>query len=323
MKKVLILILSSIYLFSQAQETGVYATVDTSQILIGDQINYTVTCIQNEKYDIKFPQYKDTIIKGIEIVESLPNDTTKRENNQLTIEKKYIITAFDTGAYMLPVGPFILDKDTILGKSVFLSVNTMEVDTAATSIKPIKLPYTQGYTLDEMLPWILIVLGILIVLAIAYFVYSKYFKKDEDKNAVYIPKEPAHIIAYRALDRLKTEQLWEQEKYKEYYTKLTDALRIYIDHKYKLNAMEQTSDETIIDLEQLKLLNTEIIIGLKTILTTADLVKFAKYSPKPDENVKYYDMAYDFVNKTKLIDLAPIFSSEINETPNPNNFEKQ
>lgn len=318
MKKVFILILSFFYFHSFSNETGVYATVDTSQILIGDQVNYTITCIQNNKLNVVFPGFTDTIITGIEIVESSPLDTVKDANDQLTIEKKYLITSFDTGAYMLPVGPFILDNDTIYGKSIFLSVNTMEVDTAKSSIKPIKLPYKQGYTFDEILPWLLIGLLILLLAGGGIFAYF-YFKKKKDTSTVkYIPKEPAEIIAYRSLDELKMEQLWQKEQYKAYYSKLTEILRMYLEHKFKINAMEQTSDEIIFEIENLGIITMNCIIELKQILQTADFVKFAKLIPNAEENVNSYDLAVKFIDRTKHL-RSSLNAPESETTVNTNN----
>lgn len=324
MRYILTLLISSLISLTYAQSNAAYGKLDTNQILIGDQVNFTLTCIQKKNSKVDFPKFVDTIIKGVEIVESFPQDTIKDEDDQLTIEKRYTITVFDSGAYMLPVGPFIENKDTIRGKSLFLSVNTIQADTTANSIKPIKLPYNQGYTFKELLPWILGGLALIGIIA-GIIIYLRIKQKNADTEIKkYVPKDPPHIIAYRSLDELKAEQLWEKEEYKAYYTKLTEILRIYLEQKYQILALEQTSEEILSDVKDLNLLNFEIIQDLSQILMLADMVKFAKHIPQAEENVRSYDLALKFIDKSKFIDkpVAPIqensFASTTIENPKTN-----
>ncbi|MBK8808572.1 MAG: hypothetical protein IPO21_18835 [Bacteroidales bacterium] len=302
MRLLLILFLGIMQQAVWAQKVGVYAKIDTNQILIGDQISFTLTCIQDSKLKVQFPHINDTIIKGVEIVEAKDADTTNKEAEQFTVHKTYTITSFDSGAYMLPVGPFIVDNDTILGKSIFLSVNTMPIDTAQASIKPIKLPYEQPLTFEDI--WIWVAIGILwIAIIVGLYIYQKRLnkrlsQKDRKPN---IPSEPAHVTALKALDSLKNKQLWQSEKHKEYYSQLTEILRLYLELRYSINALEKTTDEIIDELYAQNVTESGIVLELKQILTTADLVKFAKQKPVAEENVNNLDLAYKIIDKTKYI----------------------
>lgn len=62
------------------------------------------------------------------------------------------------------------------------------------------------------------------------------------------------------------------------------------------NAMEMTTDD-IIDFISNKL-DYDIIEKLKQVLTTSDLVKFAKQKPLPDENELLFNFVVDIVKIT-------------------------
>jgi hypothetical protein len=114
--------------------------------------------------------------------------------------------------------------------------------------------------------------------------------------------EPAHVIALRNLDLLKEAKLWQQGQVKQYYTNLTDIIRIYIEQRFEVPAMEQTSDEILASLRKIAIEDESCFAALKEILLLADLVKFAKALPLPNENESNILNAYLFVNHTKEID---------------------
>ena len=91
------------------------------------------------------------------------------------------------------------------------------------------------------------------------------------------------------------------EDQKAYYTRLTDTLRKYIEERFGFNAMEMTSSEIIERLNQAE--DKTMIDELRSLFTTADLVKFAKYSTLINENDANLVSAIDFINTTKLENL--------------------
>jgi hypothetical protein len=79
---------------------------------------------------------------------------------------------------------------------------------------------------------------------------------------------------------------------------LTDTLRKYIEERYGFNAMEMTSSEIIDRLMSTK--DQKSLDELRQLFTTADLVKFAKYSTLINENDANLVNAIEFINQTKL-----------------------
>jgi hypothetical protein len=102
----------------------------------------------------------------------------------------------------------------------------------------------------------------------------------------------------KEIEQIKAEKMVTAENSKEYYTKLTDTLRKYIEERYGFNAMEMTSGEIIEKLMSIQ--DQKSLDELRQLFTTADLVKFAKYSTLINENDMNLVNAIEFINQTKL-----------------------
>jgi hypothetical protein len=161
-------------------------------------------------------------------------------------------------------------------------------------IKPYKAPLTIG----EILPWILIttLIGVITWLVIRLL---RKLKKSETGIGTYIPQEPAHVIAFRELERLKNDQLWQKGETKKYYTMLTEILRQYLENRFRVFSLELTTAETLEALIKTGFKKNGSYNDLKTVLTGADLVKFAKYNPLPAENDAHFQNSWNFVMATK------------------------
>jgi hypothetical protein len=116
----------------------------------------------------------------------------------------------------------------------------------------------------------------------------------------YIPKRPAHEIALEDLLKLREEKLWQQGNIKEYHTRVTDIVRTYIERRFKINALEFTTNELMSSLA-MKSLNDDLRSKLNFTLTLADMVKFAKGNPLPDEHEQAMSNSIAFIEATKLV----------------------
>ena len=180
--------------------------------------------------------------------------------------------------------------------SPFLDVTNIQIDTANFVMHPIKGQMRYPLTLKEVIPWI--ILG-LVVIAAAYllFRYIRYRRENRDFFGKPVVKDPPHIIALRALDKLSREKLWQNGKEKLFYTGITDTLREYIEARYNVSAMEKTSGEIMESLKD-KSIEEKQYRELDELFKTADLVKFAKYIPQVHENEEAIPVAVRFVNST-------------------------
>jgi hypothetical protein len=117
------------------------------------------------------------------------------------------------------------------------------------------------------------------------------------------PKEPAHVIAMRELARLKEEELWQKGEVKEYYSRLSDIIRRYIDDRYGISSPELTTDETVRMLQRAAVTTTDQMTLVKDLLLLSDMVKFAKYLPQSEIHERSFDDAVKFVEMTREPDV--------------------
>lgn len=310
----------TLWMAAQAQPGKVKATasIDSTKILIGDQVHLRLTVDQPRNAKVEFPQIVDSINAAIEVIERSPLDTFKLDDaEQIRIIQNFLITSFDTGVQMVPQFRFLLKEgqiaDSLFSQPLALQVAGMPLDTTKGPVD-IKKPYAAPVTLKEALPY---VLGVILIGALVFFLFY-YLQRRKNNKPLFSrpekPKEPAHIVALRELDRIKEEKIWQQDRIKEYYSQLTDTLRIYIEDRFDINAMEQTSDETLAAFKYRRdLINEKMMEQLSQTLKLADLVKFAKYQPLPDDNNLSLINAYLFVNQTKKEEVKPVEQAPVDE----------
>ena len=285
-----------------AQETLLSASFDRDSIMIGEQVQWTLKATIDRSIDAFFPLI-DSITDGrIELLKNNGLDTLQASSNNITVQHTYVITSFDEGLYTLPEIPILLRHrdgklDTAYFERLSLLVKTPPIDTTSFEPYDIKMPITYPITFMEVLPW---ALSGLAVLALIAFVIYVIIRRRQHKPIFFKPKpkEPPHITALRELNKIKADKLWQNNKVKLYYTRVTDVLRIYMEERYKIQAMEQTSDEILLTLQSMQLPN-ELMDKLRELLSVSDLVKFAKYQPMTDDNEKALVTAQEFVDHTK------------------------
>jgi len=289
---------------ARGQEVQARATIDSTNVLIGDQLKLHLELDQSKNIKVEFPTIGDSLSSTIEVVERSPLDTfTLDKEDQIKIIQNLIITSFDTGKQVIPPFYFSLKNkdltDTIESLPVEFFVHSMPLDTTKGPVD-IKRPYGAPLTLKEVSPYIF---GVILIGALIFFLFY-YIRRKKNNKPVFgrsaKPKEPAHIVALRSLDQIKEQKLWQQNQIKAYYSEISDTLRIYIQDRFGVQAMEYTTEEILSAFQKEKDLMPGKTFGeLKNILTLADLVKFAKYEPLPDDHNLTLMNAYFFVNDTK------------------------
>ncbi len=191
------------------------------------------------------------------------------------------------------------DPDMYPEISVFAGLNPQDT---IPQITPIKDIITEKKTWED---YKFIILGIivlfLIILMLIFLPKIFISKKSLVQPSRKIKKSPpAHIIALEKLSKLKAEKIWREGKVKEFQSQLTYILREYLENRYKIQALEQTTGEIVHSLQKIKLDNKDIDT-IKNILQIADMVKFAKAKPEEDINERFLNETIDFVERTKAV----------------------
>jgi len=285
------------------QNVNITSSFDSSRIYIGDQIKFTITVDKPSDLKLKLPVLKDTLTRNIEIISGPHTDSSSVQNGRIKIIQKYLITSFDSGLYKVkPVFAEIKSADGL--KRFYSDYSELEVmrvritpPDSTSKIFDIIEPYKAPITAGEVLPYLLIaiILAAIIWFAVRFF---RKQKKSTEGAIAYIPPDPAHVIAFRELERLKDEELWQKGEIKKYYTELTEIMRQYLENRFRILSLELTTAETLEALVKTGFKKDAAYNQIKSVLTGADLVKFAKYKPVPEENETHYQTSWNFVLST-------------------------
>lgn len=295
-------ILSLLVTVAEAQNVVVNAEIDSFQRLIGQQarVKLKVSCDSGKR--VVMPTYDNELIDGVEIVETLKPDTQLlNEGKRFSLTHEYIVTSFDTALYIIPPFEVLVEGEPYFSEELAMAVYTFPVDTANAEQffgpKDIWKVSLQWSDVQSSIIYFVLLLLVSLVLA---WVAVRYINNKPIIRIIKIkPKLPAHIVALNEMERIKEDNSWRTSgNSKDYYTRLTDALRAYLNERFEFNATEMTTGEIVENL--LKIKDKESISELQELLVMADLVKFAKYNPPMNENDRNLLNAIEFINSTKL-----------------------
>ncbi len=293
--------------FSSSQVT-VRAVLDTAKIRIGEQVKLDLYLLYDPNKGIskiEWPSLGDTITEKVEIISTTPVDTTmpsKSDPGVLQQHQQLLISAYDSGYFAIPPFKFIINGDTanpVYSEVLLLEVHTVPTDSSAKKIKDIKEPLGEPFSwlwYKEYFYWG--IAALVFVAAIWLFVYYRNKRLANKVIEPEKPKIPAHITALASLERIRETQIWKENKIKEYYSEITDTIRLYIEERYGIMALESTTDELLAMMKS-QVIDNVSKEKLQVMLKLADFVKFAKMIPMEQEHALTLQSAFEFVNGTK------------------------
>lgn len=294
-KKILLVFLTIISIqFSFSQNVSIGSVVSTDSLLVGDQFVFKYG-ISGDLDSLKWQKIKDTI-GPFEIIKELKTDTSFKPHKQ--IEKSYVLTYFDAGNKTLPPLYFTNGRDTFYTNEHLITVLPVAIDSTNAFLNNYTNPIEIPTHIDEILYYVYWALGIIAILVLIYFLFKKFYKKEETKE---VPKViiPAHILALGQLSDFKSKDYLKDNQVKNYYSDLSDILRTYLENRYQFLAMESTTDEIMKDLKK-QVYQTERNKEIEDFLTSADLVKFAKATPEEYKHEVFLKNIEEFIHLTKL-----------------------
>jgi hypothetical protein len=309
--------LSLTFLFTSifAQEITVTASTDTSDYMIGDQIQYSLIITMDKNVYIINPFFRDSL-KNIDVL-GINGPTPEETDNQKIVKYLCVLSRFDSALVIIP--PIKVEYrtkgdstlKTILSNPVSFNVHRLDVNVQE-EIKDIKPPVR----LFDYFFLIYILIGTLILsILVYYFIYRKYFKKK--KEEVVSKKEEkllSHQLALKKLEELDKEQLWQKGFVKDYHSRITDIIREYFEKQFGLPALERTTTESL-NLLSKHPLGVKVLDITSQFFNNADLVKFAKFTPLEIVNHEMMTQAKHIVKRTAQLDKEEE-SKNVNEVAN-------
>lgn len=302
-RNIALVVAVTLTMVAAAGNVTIKAKLDSARLLMGRTTALHLEIVQDRGTRGTLALEKsDTLTAMVEIAEKTKADTTALDNNREQISRDLILQAFDSGLYVLPPIAYIVGHDTVLSDPLSLKVIPVPVDTTQDiiDIKPVEgvpfrlLDWVPDWMADYWWAWLLA----LLLIAGGLYYYFKWYRHGRNPLRPEKKRLPAYEEAMLNLEALKQRQLWQNGQEKEYFTGLTDILRVYIDRRFGVNAVEMTSTEIVKTLKErgeTKAVNEQLSI----ILEMADIVKFAAVRPLADDNELAYQRAVNFVEETK------------------------
>jgi len=280
---------------------AVHIRLDKDKITIAETCLLQFEAAIDPKYEVQIPQV-GTELQNFGILDWDNLGDRLDENNNVVSTYQYRLEPFLSGNYQIPAFTFeFSDANSLAEKKYTLTTEPVDIEvtsllgedrenlTIADIADVVDMPRQASF-------WPLWTLGacVLITAAIIWFFLRR-------KRAIQLVRifRPAHEIAYARLKALVKDDLVAAGKIKEFYERISDILRHYIEHRFDLRAPERTTEEFLAESALTDVLGGTDKKMLEEFLTHCDLVKFAKHDPTHQQIQRTFDLLREFIEKTK------------------------
>jgi hypothetical protein len=282
-------------------KTEIRVSLNRDKIAIGEELVYSVEI----KYPNKTKLLGDPVtdFKNFEVTQIRKYEPIEESGFQ-TLRYDYGLTTFTLDTFVIagPKMAYLSGRDTTMAQGLSRTVIVAAtIDSTVKDIRPEK-----SFIKSEVNWWLLafyIVGGIFLVVAL-FFIGRRLYRKykirklqkpvDEEPTMKRSPEE----LALERLERLKDQQLIENDAVKEFHSEVSNIIRMYLEQKFLVQAMESTTAELIYEFRKLNKAEENYMILLRRFLEVCDLVKFAKYQPSSRE---CYDILNDAFGLVKFM----------------------
>ncbi|MBN2534910.1 MAG: hypothetical protein JXB88_18660 [Spirochaetales bacterium] len=277
--------------------------ITKQEITIAESITMIIDVTVDKEYNLRLPEFGENLEQFK--ITGFHNPGQKLvDNKRIAAQQEYVLEPFLSGTYTIPVirvafwtdaedpeDPHILESEEFTITVTSLLDEDMEKLTIKDITGPV-IPAPPDYT------WLIIlIIGIIVIgREVAGLIFLFIHKKRRERPVITIP---AHELAFRQLEALINRNYIEKGEFKLFYINISTILRHYIENRFMLHAPEQTTEEFLYDLQKSDSLQKELKDILKEFLFHCDMVKFAKYVPKPEEIQKTFDTCRNFIVTTE------------------------
>lgn len=282
------------------------ATLDSASWALGAQATLTVEV----RHDVTagaggwaFPAWTDSLPGGLEIVRPLGGDTAAAAGpggeEWIVINRRYLVTAWDTGFAEVPPLPVLFNGDTAWTAPVAYRIAGPDVTPDTPPMPPadlIEVRWTWWELLLRALPW-LAAAGA--AAALGRWAWKRYRRRQTgtaEAQEAAVALQP-HEAALAELARIQREAAWRMGDDKGHHAAVSEVLRRYVEARWGFPALERTTFEIRRGLRALPMREEDrtLLVG---VLELADMVKFAKLRTGAEDHERAVLQAIAFVKST-------------------------
>lgn len=294
-----------------AQKAAAYPNVETrvepTSGTVGERFSLIISATVPDLQGLQTLPLFDTQTTWTAVGKPQVSDVSRGKNRTRTFT--YTIIPFETGREAVPKVALTYapaggaTSNTVLSSALWVDVNSvLSGNGSASALREVSPP--APLPVPAMVIWTGSVFIVLLLGLLGWWLWKRYstrLKKMLGKGLT--PPE----LALKEMDALESERLIEHKKIKEFYTRLTDSLRAYLQGAYGVQAMDLTSNELLRELderaehepynhaEQYR----KAVAQLSGMLDEADLVKFARFVPDVSRCRKALNAGRDIVMLTR------------------------
>ena len=279
------------------------ASVDKDEVTIGDKIKFVIRIKYKGDITLQFPEVGEQIgvftIKETGIAES-----PKRGKDGYSVaERNYVLNSYEIGRQTVPSLKIKYkgsqgDGEVAANEVIIDIKGVIKEGEISGDIKDIHPPVDVPTSIKRLILWISVGLGALLLSGVIYGLVYKFKKLSKIQEQQFIRRTP-HETAYELLERLSKEDLIAKGLVREYYYRINNILRHYIEARFGLLAPERTTEEFLTEMAHTNQLDATHKILIREFLERCDMVKYAKYGPSNLEIKETYDAAKRFIDETK------------------------
>ncbi|MFC1662203.1 BatD family protein [Gemmatimonadota bacterium] len=293
-----------------AQAPRLQAQIDTTVVTVGDRI--TLEIAVDHAFDARVVWPDSLRLEPFEVLEasaSPPASQGDAVRSTLTLT----LAAFELGDLEIPSFEVeVLDPEggsTILNTNPFgVRVSSVGLDEGG-DIRDLKGPLRIPRGLAQIL---VTVLAVLLGAGLGWAIYRRTRRRDEGSPEPIPahPPRPPHEVALEALARLEGSPLLERGEVKEYHIQASEILRVYVEGRFQVPALEMTTVDITAGLRRASV-EPSVLEGFGRFLHQSDMVKFAKHRPSTDGSRAILELGKWLVEET--IPAAPPVERELEE----------
>ncbi len=278
----------------------IQTSVDRTEILIGDLIQYSLVIIHDSTVQL-IPPPLGANLGAFDVKDYKPDRVTHLEDGRIRNENIFVLSTFTTGDYVIPPVPVAFklsdgSRKVILSEAVPIKVKSLLAEAGdSVDIRPLKAQYEPEPDLTPYYLWG----GLLLLVILLLVVFFWYRHKRKGLGSEKVDLRPPWEIAFEKMAFLKQKDYLDTGEFRLYYLELTSIVRWYLGRMYKLNIPDMTTEELLAEIDK-GMLPDDVYDELSQFLKHADLVKFAKMMPeqsRPERDYGFVHKVIDFVRK--------------------------
>jgi hypothetical protein len=240
--------------------------------------------------------------KPFEIRQTGEVQRQKRDDGRVQETRDLVLVIFEVGAFVVPPVSvhFVTadgDSGVIESQPIAVFVQSVKPD-GTTDIRDVKPPVV---VVAQIPLWLWLVLGglMLLIVGLGWYIYRR-----RRRPQIELPPSPVNWLEeLQKIDRLS---LLEHEKYRQYYSLLSDVLRRCLEAQTSVHAVERTTVEIGRDLRT-RAFEDDTVGDIERFLNEADMVKFAKFTPRESVAIE----AIDHVRQIVQVLIKPTLSEDV------------